>query len=318
MGEPLQLILLLIAVIAGAMAVFLSFRLMKRYPLPHVNSYFYYLVFLFIFGMYGLIGSGILGFTLTRMGIEARTIQSARLIAVFLGIPFLVLSKYMLLRSFLEYFRKKIPSLFTIPYFITGMAALVLYGVFMIRFGRFNQGDVALLITVQRWVFLGFLFLTYLAGWVLTESFARETAGLHERRFIKNFSTTYLLYMVLCCGIFLFLTRHPVFPVAFIFFFLAWHLIPILFLNLHLGKHHAPATSLHPDFESKLEAFSGKYDISNREREVVQLICKGYTNQEISESLFISLQTVKDHVHHIFVKTGVRNRVQLTNLIRSA
>ncbi len=317
MGEPLQLILLLIAVIAGAMAVFLSFRLMKRYPLPHVNSYFYYLVFLFIFGMYGLIGSGILGFTLTRMEIEERSIQSARLIAIFLGIPFLVLSKYMLLRSFLEYFRKKIPSLFTIPYFMAGMAALVLYGVFVIRFSRFNQGDVALLIRLQRWVFTGFLFLTYFAGWVLTQCISNETTWSHEKRFIRNFSTTYLLYMAICCGIFLFLTRHPVFPSVFIFFFLAWHLIPILFLNLHLGKHHAPATRLQAGFESKLEMFCGKYDISSREREVVQLICKGYTNQEISESLFISLQTVKDHVHHIFVKTGVRNRVQLTNLIRS-
>ncbi|HDS08500.1 MAG TPA: hypothetical protein ENO05_12840 [Bacteroides sp.] len=318
MGEPLQLILLLIAVIAGAISVFLSFRLMKRYPLPHVNSYFYYLVFLFIFGVYGLTGSGILGFTLTRMGIEERTIQSARLIAVFLGIPFLVLSKYMLLRSFLEYFRKKIPSLFTIPYFMAGMAALVLYGVFVIRFSRFNQGDVALLIKLQRWVFIGFLFLTYFAGWVLTQCLSNETTWLYEKRFIRNLGTTYLLYMAICCNMFLFLNRHPVFPVVFLFFFLGWHLIPILFLNLHLGKHHAPATSLYPDFESKLEAFSGKYDISNREREVVQLICKGYTNQEISESLFISLQTVKDHVHHIFVKTGVRNRVQLTNLIRSA
>lgn len=317
MGEPLQLILLLIAVIAGAMAVFLSFRLMKRYPLPHVNSYFYYLVFLFIFGMYGLIGSGILGFTLTRMEIEERSIQSARLIAIFLGIPFLVLSKYMLLRSFLEYFRKKIPSLFTIPYFMAGMAALVLYGVFVIRFSRFNQGDVALLIRLQRWVFTGFLFLTYFVGWLLTLRFSNETAELYEKRFIRSFSTAYLLYMAICCGIFLFLTRHPVFPSVFIFFFLAWHLIPILFLNLHLGKHHAPATRLQAGFESKLEMFCGKYDISSREREVVQLICKGYTNQEISESLFISLQTVKDHVHHIFVKTGVRNRVQLTNLIRS-
>ena len=39
------------------------------------------------------------------------------------------------------------------------------------------------------------------------------------------------------------------------------------------------------------------------------------SNQEISDSLYISLQTVKDHVHRIFTKTGVKNRVQLTNLV---
>jgi ATP/maltotriose-dependent transcriptional regulator MalT len=49
---------------------------------------------------------------------------------------------------------------------------------------------------------------------------------------------------------------------------------------------------------------------------VIRLICRGLSNQEISETLFISLQTVKDHTHRIFVKTGVRNRVQLSNMIR--
>ena len=58
-----------------------------------------------------------------------------------------------------------------------------------------------------------------------------------------------------------------------------------------------------------------KYQISKREKEIIELICKGMTNQQISDSLFISLQTVKDHVHRIFIKTGVKNRVQLSNLL---
>jgi len=55
--------------------------------------------------------------------------------------------------------------------------------------------------------------------------------------------------------------------------------------------------------------------ISKREEEVIQQICEGKSNKEISEALFISLQTVKDHVYRIFIKTGIKNRVQLTNLI---
>ena len=53
-----------------------------------------------------------------------------------------------------------------------------------------------------------------------------------------------------------------------------------------------------------------------RVNEIIELICKGKSNRDISDSLFISLQTVKDHVHRIYLKTGVKNRVQLTNLIR--
>ncbi len=103
----------------------------------------------------------------------------------------------------------------------------------------------------------------------------------------------------------------------FIIFFLSWHLIPILFLSLYLEKYHGHTTTLEGDFEVSLKSFASEFEISKREREVIQLICKGLSNQEISDALFISLQTVKDHTHRIFTKTGVKNRVQLSNLIRS-
>jgi DNA-binding CsgD family transcriptional regulator len=58
------------------------------------------------------------------------------------------------------------------------------------------------------------------------------------------------------------------------------------------------------------------YGITRREREIIELICAGKTNQEIADQLFISLATVKDHNHNIFRKTGVRNRVELANLFQ--
>ena len=63
-------------------------------------------------------------------------------------------------------------------------------------------------------------------------------------------------------------------------------------------------------------ALLSKYSISKRESEVISLICQGKTNNEISEALFISLQTVKDHTSRIYKKAGVKNRVQLANLFR--
>ena len=59
-----------------------------------------------------------------------------------------------------------------------------------------------------------------------------------------------------------------------------------------------------------------RYGITPREREIIELICAGRTNQEIAEKLFISVATVKDHNYNTFRKTGVRNRVELTNLFR--
>ena len=57
-----------------------------------------------------------------------------------------------------------------------------------------------------------------------------------------------------------------------------------------------------------------KYKISKRETELIELICKGHTNKEIAEKLFISVDTVKDHNSNIYKKTGVKNRTQLANL----
>ncbi len=51
--------------------------------------------------------------------------------------------------------------------------------------------------------------------------------------------------------------------------------------------------------------------LSNREKEIVQLIAQGYRNKEIGGKLFISQQTVKNHLHNIFDKLGVSDRLEL-------
>ena len=51
--------------------------------------------------------------------------------------------------------------------------------------------------------------------------------------------------------------------------------------------------------------------LSGREKEVVQLVAQGFRNKEIGEKLFISEQTVKNHVHNIFDKLGVSDRLEL-------
>jgi two-component system nitrate/nitrite response regulator NarL len=50
---------------------------------------------------------------------------------------------------------------------------------------------------------------------------------------------------------------------------------------------------------------------SQREREIVQLVAQGYKNKEMAEKMFISEQTVKNHLHNIFDKLGVSDRLEL-------
>lgn len=51
--------------------------------------------------------------------------------------------------------------------------------------------------------------------------------------------------------------------------------------------------------------------LSPREREVLVLVAKGFTNQRIGKQLFISDKTVKNYVTSIRRKLGLENRIQI-------
>ena len=51
--------------------------------------------------------------------------------------------------------------------------------------------------------------------------------------------------------------------------------------------------------------------LSRREKEVARLVAKGYSNAQIAEELFISVETVKRHMSTIFEKLGIESRKQL-------
>ena len=48
--------------------------------------------------------------------------------------------------------------------------------------------------------------------------------------------------------------------------------------------------------------------LTSREREVVALMARDYSNAEVAERLHLSLPTVKTHVRHVLVKLGVKDR----------
>lgn len=51
--------------------------------------------------------------------------------------------------------------------------------------------------------------------------------------------------------------------------------------------------------------------LSKREFEVCGLVAEGLSNKQIAKRLFLSLATIKDHVHRILAKTGLTNRAAI-------
>lgn len=65
--------------------------------------------------------------------------------------------------------------------------------------------------------------------------------------------------------------------------------------------------------EARLAAFCESYELTAREQEILRLMLAGKSNQEISDVLYITIGTVKAHIHSIFGKLDISRRGQLLN-----
>lgn len=150
---------------------------------------------------------------------------------------------------------------------------------------------------------------------------ASSMPGLEKQRSLRRFALVILAIFLpnIILNIFQFFNRVslPLYVLLISIQMLAINLLPLLFMKGFIRRMF-PEHAFENGTRRPAEHLFQQYHISRREREIVQLICRGKSNREIEEELFISLQTVKDHVHSIFRKTGVRNRVQLANLFRDS
>jgi DNA-binding CsgD family transcriptional regulator len=129
----------------------------------------------------------------------------------------------------------------------------------------------------------------------------------------KIIAPSMFLVMILQCVPLLFYLSQPWLAIVFILAFFAGNLfLPVYFSYGTLISEFSDASGENSSFRE----FCRKYEVSPRESDIIREICNGLSNKEISDKLFISLQTVKDHTHRIYIKTNVKSRVQLITLVR--
>jgi len=58
-----------------------------------------------------------------------------------------------------------------------------------------------------------------------------------------------------------------------------------------------------------------EFNLTKRECEILELLAKGYRYKEIADKLFVSIETVRSHVHHIYEKLQVSSRTDALNKI---
>ncbi len=75
----------------------------------------------------------------------------------------------------------------------------------------------------------------------------------------------------------------------------------------------APQPAARPAYPAERER--PRPNLTEREKEILRLVCDGLTNAEIATSLHVSRETVKSELKRIFRKIGVGNRTQAAVLL---
>jgi len=121
---------------------------------------------------------------------------------------------------------------------------------------------------------------------------------------------------VLMQGIALLFVKEEIW-MALIFAFLLFGFTAAIPLFLNYFAVFRVDKTIRSAVSTTIDEFLKEFEISPREAEIIREICCGLSNQEIADKLFISLQTVKDHTHRIYIKTNARNRMQLMTRVKS-
>ncbi len=310
----IDLAIIIVALGAGVAAVLLSLRLMTAHKINYLNTYVYYQILLFIFVLYGLLGNLFIRKVLMDINIEQNLIRSIIEFIPYLGVPVLITAWFMFIKMSLEMVGKTISSAVSFLYFGSVMLVLLAFGYLMVYHFGMGSEEAILLAAYLKPSFMALQILTLGVAFFALYVFGTNLKPLKIKHMIWQFAHINVLINCVTISMFYFSDFGLVFEKIYLVIFFAGQIPAILFLLHQLNKNFlvnssdASISDLHADFITS-------YQISKREWEIVEEICDGLTNKQISEKLFISFQTVKDHTHRIYMKTGVKNRVQLVNLI---
>lgn len=301
-------LLFIVAAGASAAGIILATRLRNRYGTGIFAPLLYFQVFIYTFGFYSIWGQVAINLFLGQTT-SAELLQRLLDIAMLLGLPFLIFAWYMLIR-----FTGGLAGIATgrtwfIAVFLLVNSAVLLLLVWII-YGDNSDGTGKIM--TGYYIIMNLIHYFAAAYLIHFPWKGQKVIHDHDKKIVAP--VLFIIMMIQCIPL-LFMETGEWIRVIFIFGFFAGNLfLPVYFSWCTL----APAFS--PSGETvQTDSFTGfctKYEISPRESEVIMEICNGLSNKEISEKLFISLQTVKDHTHHIYIKTNVKSRVQLINLVK--
>jgi DNA-binding CsgD family transcriptional regulator len=298
-------LIFILSVALAAGGVVLSSRLRNRYHHEIFSTLLYFQVFIFTFGFYGIWGQVVIKAFLSEY-ISTELLVRFTDIALLLGLPFLVFAWLMLIQFSFGISGRKNSNLFVLLFLLVNFSIIIVVGYFIAKTSELKP------ISLIKYYFITMHFLYSLLSSLLI-LFPGKTSSIIHDYDSRRIGPGIFFVMVLQCLPILFYNSQPYIAAAFTMTFFAGNTFLPIYLNY--ATMFTVFTS-GPAKDISFEEFCEKFEVSPRETDIVREICNGLSNKEISEKLFISLQTVKDHTHRIYIKTNVKSRVQLIYLFK--
>lgn len=307
------IILFLFCLATGVASVLISYQFINNYEESFNKNYFYYLIAFYAFAFYGIWGQLIVRTLLSEIDTSTKVVETIANFLPILGIPFLFVSWIMLINMGYSMFSEKVGKGW-------GYIQILLFisMIFGVWFGydyiieKHQVSDAIRKYFVVAFIVL-FELLNYLA-FIIVVFIKSKNNHSSGKKYLIAFSLLILATFIFrsVSVLFAFEGTWIFAGVLFIYFFS--NFIPLFYLKVNIDNIFIPIKADHAS-EEKINLIYNKYKISKREKEIVQQICQGKTNQQIADVLFISLQTVKDHTHRIYTKIGIKSRMQLVQLV---
>lgn len=300
----------------AAASLLIARQLSTTYDTEFHRHHFYYLVAFYAFAFYGLWGPILARTLLSSIGAEAAVVDAVSSFLSVLGVPFLFVSWLLLVSMAYSVFGKKARSVWLVLHAVVFLALLLSSWAVLAWIAAPSGFLAANLPYVAAGVLIVLELIYFAAFLAIAVRFGRRAKP--ERRHVA------LRFALILCGAFcartllagLGLIDERLASLSLLAYF-GSNLLPVLYLRAASDKTFAPVKA---EFASAagMEHVFERYGITKRERQIVQQVCLGKTNQQIADELFISLQTVKDHTHRIYSKMGINSRMKLVQIMNSA
>jgi DNA-binding CsgD family transcriptional regulator len=285
--------------------VVLSTRLRARYKSDFFSTLLYYQVFIFTFGFYGIWGQVVLR-TFLSAYVSPELLTRFTDISILLGLPFLIFAWLMLIKFSAEITGRKTNKWFVLWFLLINFLSIFGLGYFITSGTDIIPSDLV----KYYYISLNFFYTILSSLTILFPGRHKPVIHKYESRIM---AFCLIIIMTVQCLALAFYNTVPIVGLIFIFVFFGGNTFLPLYLNYGINLS---LFMIEPLKDLSFDDFCRKYEVSPRESEIIREICNGLSNKEISDTLFISLQTVKDHTHRIYIKTNVRSRSQLMNLVK--